>query len=129
MNRQWKIIYYTTRTGECPFEQFIQVCNNRNRARVLALLSILEERGPNLPRPYADLLEDGIHELRLKLSGKQIRGLYFFCYRNFIVFTHAFPKTTRKVPKAELSTAKKYRKDFLQRFSEEDLREGYDENI
>jgi hypothetical protein len=39
--------------------------------------------GPTLPRPYADLLKDGIHELRIRLSGDHIRMLYFFCFRKF----------------------------------------------
>ncbi len=36
------------------------------------LSQLLEEKGPPLPRPYADLLTDGIHELRVKLSGIMI---------------------------------------------------------
>jgi len=64
----------------------------------------------------------GIHELRVKLSGDEIRILYFFCYQDFIVLTHAFQKTTDKVPDAEIRKAKKYRQDFLQRMTEDDLR-------
>ncbi|MFQ5640927.1 MAG: type II toxin-antitoxin system RelE/ParE family toxin [bacterium] len=64
-------------------------------------------------------MEEGIHELRVKLSGEQTRILYFFCFRNLIVLTHAFIKSTDKVPKAEIIKAKKYRDDFLKRFSKE----------
>ena len=85
-------------------------------------LEQLEEHGPMVPRPYADLLEDGIHELRFKLSGDQVRILYFFCYRDIIVLTHAFKKNTGKVPIAEIKKAKKYRSDFLKRNSESKIR-------
>ena len=48
--------------------------------------------------------------------------LYFFCYRVFIVLTHAFTKTTPKVPEAEIKKAEKLREDFLQRYDEDTLR-------
>lgn len=52
----------------------------RNQAKLLSHISLLQDKGPNLMRPYADLLEDGIHELRVKLSGKQTRILYYFVF-------------------------------------------------
>ncbi|WP_460057642.1 type II toxin-antitoxin system RelE/ParE family toxin [Spirochaeta dissipatitropha] len=60
----------------------------KNRAKIMSWISILEENGPILPRPYADLLRNEIHELRVKLSGSQVRILYFFCFEDFIVLTH-----------------------------------------
>ncbi len=89
----------------------------------------METQGPNLPRPYADLLEDGIHELRLKLSGDQVRILYFFCFRDFIVLTHGFVKRTRRVPQSEIDLARKYRTDFLSRYDEQRLKEELDEEL
>ena len=73
-----------------------------NKLRSLALFLFCSKRGPTLPRPYADLIEDCIHELRIRLSGDQGRVFYFFCYRKFIVLTHAFVKTSAKVPRAEI---------------------------
>ncbi|MGO9372510.1 MAG: type II toxin-antitoxin system RelE/ParE family toxin [Syntrophobacteraceae bacterium] len=69
------------------------------------------------------MLEDGVHELRVKLSGNQIRVLYFFCYRDFIVLTNVYRKNTAKVPESEIRKAKRCRADFLARFDEEKLRE------
>ena len=63
-----------------------------------------------------------------KLSGDQIRVLYFFCYNDFIVLTHAFNKTSNRIPKKEIKYAKKLRDDFLDRITESQLREEYDEN-
>lgn len=129
MDNKWTVIYYETAERKCPVEEFINSNSLRNQAKILSLISFLEERGPNLPRPYADLLEDGIHELRLKISGDQIRVLYFFCYQNFIVLTHAFTKNTDKVPKSEIKKAQKIRDDFLQRFSKKQLMEAQDEDL
>ena len=126
---KWTVIYYETVEEKCPVMEFIDSISCRNQAKILGLVSFLEEKGPNLPRPYADFLEDGIHELRVKLSGNQIRVLYFFCYKNFIVLTHAFVKNTDEVPKSEIKKAKKFREDFLQRFSKNQLMEVQDENF
>ena len=129
MNKKWTVIYYETNSGQCPVTDFIDSRSKRNQAKVLSLVSFLEEKGPILPRPYADLLEDGIHELRVKLSGDQIRILYFFCYKDFIILTHAFNKTTEKVPKSEINKAQKLREDFLRRFKEEQLKEVQNEDL
>jgi len=90
---------------------------------------MLEERGPVLPRPYADLLKGGIHELRFKLSGNQVRFLYFFCYRDLIVLTNCFIKNIKQVPEKEIKRAMKARDDFLKRYSEKKLRMEFNENL
>lgn len=109
--------------------EFVDSRSKRNQAKLLSLISFLEDKGPTLPRPYADFLEDGIHELRVKLSGDQIRVLYFFCYKNVIVLSHAFRKSTDKIPKSEINKAREFREDFLQRFSENQLKEVQDEDF
>jgi len=119
----WHVLYYESVDGKCPVKEFIDSINERNQAKTLALIAALEERGPNLPRPYADLLKDGIHELRVKLSGNQVRVFYFFCYRDFIVLTNVLMKKTAKVPESKINDAKKCRDDFLKRIDEEMLRE------
>jgi hypothetical protein len=89
----------------------------------------LEELGPNLPRPYADYLEDGIYELRIKLSGDQIRILYFFCYKEFIVLSNQFRKSTDKVPTKEIKKAKNIKDNFVKRYNESTIRRLYNEDI
>lgn len=124
----WTVIYYEAENGKCHIENFISSRSKNNKAKILSLLSILEEKGPTLPRPYADLLRDGIHELRIKLSGDQIRVLYFFCYQEFIILTHAFQKKSSKVPKSEIEKAIKLKDDFLSRVTKSQLKEEKNEN-
>ena len=121
----WHVLYYETEGGKCPVKGFIDARTARNQAKILAMIEALEEKGPNLPRPYADLLEEGIHELRVRLSGDSIRILYFFCYRDFIVLTNVFDKRTGKVPASEINEAKRFRADFLTRYDENALRETF----
>jgi len=77
MASHWRILYYETKKSRCPVQEFIRLQQTRQRAKILNWIELLESEGPQLPRPYADLLDDGIHELRIKISGDQIRILYF----------------------------------------------------
>ncbi len=120
---RWHLVYYENEQEQCFIQEFIDSRTQTEQAKILAFLSILEEKGPNLPRPYADLLQEGIHELRVKVSGQQVRILYFFCYRSYIVLTHAFTKSSARVPSREIRKANQYREDFLNRYSEEKLKE------
>ena len=122
MGNKWQVLYYTRKDGSVPVKQYIDGLSLRERAKIMALIEILEEKGPNLPRPYADLLEDGIHELRIKLKGTQVRVLYFFCYQNIIILTNVFDKHSAKVPEGEINMAKESRGDFLNRYTEKDIR-------
>jgi phage-related protein len=112
-----------------PVKDYIDSFSLRERAKTMAFISLLEEKGPNLPRPYADTLEDGIHELRIKLTGTQTRILYFFCFKDIIILTNALEKYTSVVPKAEITVAKNRREDFLNRFTESDMKENKDEKL
>jgi hypothetical protein len=125
----WKIIYYEDSRGTSPIYEFIKSQKVTDQAKIASWLSLLEEKGPLLPRPYADLLRNGIHELRIKLSGNQVRFLYFFCFQDFIVLTNSFTKTTSRVPEKQIRMAEKCQDDFLARYTEKRLQEEYDENL
>ena len=119
---KWKAHYYTTDDGVCELSDYLDSISSGNRKKVLAWITMLEEKGPTLPRPFADLLEDGIHELRVKLSGEQTRVLYFFVFQERIILTHSFTKKSKAVPISEIVRAKNFRKDFKRRYASiEDL--------
>jgi len=78
MTQKWRILFYDEMESFCPVTEFLNQCRPKHQVKVLRLISLLEEKGPVLPRPYADLLREGIHELRLTLSRENVRVLYFF---------------------------------------------------
>ncbi|MCF6246127.1 MAG: type II toxin-antitoxin system RelE/ParE family toxin [Desulfobacula sp.] len=121
MNPKWQIVFCDEMEDGCPVTQFINTCQPKHQVKILRLLSLLEEQGPTLPRPYADILTDGIHELRFSLSRDNVRVLYFFCYQRFIVLYSAFFKNTRKVPERHINKVVKYRDHFLSRISKAKL--------
>lgn len=92
MKSKWRILFCDETENVCPVTEFINQCPPKHQVKVLRLLSLLEEQGPILPRPYADILHDGIHELRFSLSRDKVRVLYFFCHQKFIVLYNVFFK-------------------------------------
>lgn len=121
MSPKWHILYCDKMARTCPVTDFIDTCPSKHQVKILRFLGLLEEMGPTLPRPYADILRDGIHELRIKLSGDQIRLLYFFCYQKFIILYHAFVKTTDRVPEKMVRKVITYRDSLLERTDREQL--------
>jgi len=63
MNGKWQLLYYIKQDGTKPVEEYIRKLSVNERAKTLAFVDHLKEKGPDLHRPYADLLEDGIYEL------------------------------------------------------------------
>jgi phage-related protein len=114
---KWNVLYYETEDGVCEVEDFLNRRKVSDKAKALAWFKQLEDEGPQLPRPYADLLKNGIHELRIKLSGDQVRVLYFFSFKDIIVLTHSFTKNAAKVPNEEIEKALRIQREFLKRFS------------
>jgi len=77
-----------------------------------AWLGLLQERGPELRRPYADVVEGPIRELRVAYGRLEIRFLYFIDGKD-IVLTGGFLKKTGRVPEGEIGKAMKRRNRWL----------------
>ena len=113
----YRIAYYKTPRGDSPFRIFLEGHNDKVRSKFGKLVTALEEYGPNLKRPYADVLRDGIRELRVVFGGNAYRALYFFFVGALIVITHAFTKKTDGVPPEEIERALRYKRDFENRLA------------
>jgi phage-related protein len=110
----YTVDFYITKQGKCPIDEFLDSLEKKVRAKTMKWIQQLESEGPNLIRPYADILVDDIRELRVQFRSKQYRFLYFF-YSKRVVMTHAFLKKTDEVPSVEVERAKRYRKDWIER--------------
>ncbi|MCU0245084.1 MAG: type II toxin-antitoxin system RelE/ParE family toxin [Bryobacter sp.] len=93
-------------------------------ARCVAAISRLAEFGHELRRPLADLLQDGIHELRIRKGKVNYRILYFFHGRSVAILGHALTKEDR-VPDADLARALR-RKALFEQDPEQYSFEGED---
>ena len=117
---KYQVLFYETARGECPAEVFLHSIPIKVRAKVAKWIEKLEEQGPDLPRPYADVVAGKIRELRVIFASKQYRFLYFFHKRNIII-THGFIKKTDKVPENEIKRAEMRMADFEDRIAKGEI--------
>jgi phage-related protein len=109
----YEVEFYKDEKERCPTTEFLNGLPTKIRAKVAKWIDLLKREGPNLPRPYADIVRGKIRELRVIFGSNAYRFLYFFFGKRIIV-THGFLKKTDEIPEEEIEKAERYMKDFLQ---------------
>ena len=112
----FNLVLFTTERGESPIDEFLDGLDKKSRAKVAAYLSLLEEEGPNLKRPYADVVRGKIRELRIHQSSNQYRVLYFFHVHDQIILVHAFSKKTQQLKEKDIELSERRMEDWMRRF-------------
>ena len=110
----YAIEFYETERGDNFVAEFLDGLPEKTRNKTLAWIAMLKKYGPDLKRPYADLLDGPIRELRVQFARDAVRLLYFFAGA-VIVLTHGFIKKTNKVPLGEIEKAKRIMADWRRR--------------
>lgn len=110
----YRVILYETSRKDCPSEEFIRSLPIRVRAKINRWISLLEQHGPNLPRPYADIIRGEVRELRVSFGSSEYRFLYAF-FGKVILITHGFIKKSDEVPESEILRAEHIIEDFRRR--------------
>src|SRR5262245_17664262 len=105
------VVFFKEDDGSVPIVDWLDGLASKAQIKCLAKLKRLEELGHELRRPEADLLRDGIHELRVGLQGKHYRLLYFFHGNIAAVVSHGLTKE-RAVPPKEIDRAVARKKRF-----------------
>lgn len=111
----YNLVFYTTEREDSPVDDFLDGLDKKSRAKVAAHLSLLEEQGPNLKRPYADVVRGKIRELRIRQSSNQYRILFFFQARDQIVLAHAFSKKSQQLKEKDIELAERRMEDWVRR--------------
>jgi len=106
------VVLFRTEDGDCPFLEWFAALPERAQDKCLVRLERLSLMGHELRRPEADLLRDGIYELRVGLQGVHYRMLYFFHGQVAAVVSHGLVKE-REVPAREIERARQRRKQYL----------------
>jgi phage-related protein len=99
-----QVVFFTEGNGSVPIVGWLDGLVSKAQIKCLAKLKRLEEQGHELRRPEADLLRDGIYELRVGLNGINYRILYFFHGKEAVVISHGITKE-REVPHKEIELA------------------------
>lgn len=101
------VAFYQEKDGEVPVLDWLKMLRNTDPkafTKCRAALARLASLGHELRRPEADLLRDGIHELRIRKGSVNYRLLYFFHQRTIAVVAHGLTKED-SVPPAEINRA------------------------
>jgi len=102
-----EVRFYQEQDGTIPVLDWLKELQRRNRPafrKCLFLLNLLEEFGSDLRRPRADMLRDGVYELRTEVGRVQYRILYGFAGKNIAVVAHALTKKAA-VPDRDIDIA------------------------
>ena len=113
----YNLVFYTTERGDSPVDDFLDGLDKKSRAKVAAHLSLMEEQGPHLKRPYADVVRGKIRELRIHQSSNQYRILFFFQACDQIVLAHAFSKKTQQLKEKDIELAERRMEDWIRRLA------------
>jgi phage-related protein len=99
------VVFFKEDDGSVPLIEWLDQIPALARLKCVERLRRLEELGHDLRRPEADLLRDGIHELRIDRQGIHYRILYFFHGRAAVVASHGTTKE-RRVANRDISLAR-----------------------
>jgi len=99
-----QVVFYCEADGMVPVLEWFDGLPAKAQDKCRVRIQRLSELGHELRRPEADLLRDGIYELRVRLQHVNYRILYFFHGRAAAVLAHALTKEDR-VPGAAVETA------------------------
>jgi len=104
------VVFYAEDPESCPLLRWLERLPPKARDKCIVRLERLEEMGHELRRPEADMLRDGIYELRASYQGVHYRILYFF-HQGVAVLCHGIAKES-EVPAMEIQRAKKRKAAF-----------------
>lgn len=96
-------------------QEFLDSLPDKHLGKVLQVIQMLEERGPNLPFPYSSQVEGKLRELRAHYGRVQYRILYYGDVRGVFILLHAFRKKTARIPDREKRLAMQRLKSDEQR--------------
>nr|CBX29468.1 hypothetical protein N47_J04490 [uncultured Desulfobacterium sp.] len=100
-----KVIFFAETDGTAPLLNWMDGLPSKVQDKCIVKIERLVEMGYELHRPEADLLRNGIYELRIAFRSVQYRILYFF-HENMAVISHGLKKES-EVPGKHIEIALK----------------------
>jgi hypothetical protein len=109
-----EVFFYQDADGRSPVVAWFEELRRTDPealAKCIVVIERLRQEGHQLRRPAADMLRDGIYELRARKQHVQYRLLYFFHGRNVAILAHALTKED-VVPPTDIERALRRKKLF-----------------
>lgn len=117
------VVFYKGPEGNVPVLEWLDSLSTKMQDKCVVKIERLRELGHELRRPEADLLRNGIYELRVGREGLNYRILYFFHGRVAAVLAHGLIKE-REVPSKDIDRALERKRLFEQDPKGHTYREG-----
>lgn len=95
-----QVVFYRETQGSVPVLEWLDTLPPKTQDKCLVKIERLRDLGHELRRPEADILRDGIYELRVGLQGINHRILYFFHRKVAAVLAHGLVKERIVSPRA-----------------------------
>jgi len=117
------VVFYKDGEGNVPVLEWLDALQAKIQDKCVVKIERLRELGHELRRPEADLLRNGIYELRVGREGMNYRILYFFHGRVAAVLAHGLTKE-REVPSKDIERALERKRLFEEDPAGHTYREG-----
>jgi hypothetical protein len=101
----WHVDFFVDERGHAPVEEYLTSLPVQHRAKVLALIKMLEQEGPNLPFPYSSQVRGKLRELRTQQGKDKLRVLYFGDARRMFILLHGIVKRSAQLPEEDIRVA------------------------
>ena len=111
-----EIVFYRTRTGRSPVDEFLRSLSAKQRGKIGWVVDIVR-KAEQVPSEYLKKLggTDGLWEIRASFGGDAFRLLSFFEGSSVVVVLTGFAKKTEDTPLLEIELAHQRRRDYLGR--------------
>ena len=100
------VVLYEGASGRRPVADFLDRLTNRQRAKVLDVLTMLEEAGQRLGPPWLKKIDGDLWEVRVQADKVQVRILLCQAGRE-LVLLHGLKKKADKLPARDVETARR----------------------
>jgi phage-related protein len=118
-----RVVFYKDREDNVPVLEWLDGLPARIQDKCVVKIERLRELGHELRRPEADLLRNGVYELRVGREGMNYRILYFFHGRVAAVLAHGLTKE-QEVPVKDIERALERKRLFEEDPDNHTYREG-----
>lgn len=105
------VVFYQEEDGNVPVLEWLDGLSAKAQDKCRVRIERLRDLGHELRCPEADLLRNGIHELRVGLQGVNYRTLYFLHGNRAAVLAHGLVKE-QAVPPTDIDRAIVRKKKF-----------------
>jgi hypothetical protein len=101
----WQVEFFADEKGKAPIEEFLLALPLNHKAKVLALIKMLGQEGPNLPFPYSSQVRGKLRELRTQQGKDKLRVLYFPDAKRMFILLHGLVKRAAKLAEEDIRLA------------------------